>query len=40
MLIARGEIDAARESLAEFRRVYPRAEVPQSILDALSISGN
>ncbi len=40
MLIARGEIEAARESLAEFRRVYPRAEVPQSILDALAGSGN
>ncbi len=40
MLIARGEIEAARVSLAEFRRVYPRAEVPQSIVDALSSSGN
>ena len=40
MLIARGDIEAARESLAEFRRVYPGAEVPQSIIDALSGSGN
>lgn len=40
ILIARGEVDAARESLAEFRRLYPRAQVPQSILDALSSAGN
>ena len=39
-LIARGEIEAARQSLAEFRRVYPRTEVPQSILDALASGGN
>ena len=40
MLIARGEIETARESLAEFRRVYPRAEVPRSIVDALAAGGN
>lgn len=40
MLIAGGELEAARASLAEFRRAYPRAEVPREIIEALASSGN
>lgn len=39
-LIDRGEIEAARESLIEFRRVYPGIEVPQRIREALEDGGN
>ncbi len=40
MMIARGELEAARASLAEFRRVYPQAEVRREIIEALADSGN
>lgn len=35
MLIDRGELDAARQLLAQFRRTYPQAEVPQRLVQAL-----
>lgn len=40
ILIDRGELDAARELLTQFRRAYPRTEVPQRIVQALQASGN
>lgn len=39
-LIDRGELEAARDSLIEFRRVYPGIEVPQRISEALEGGGN
>jgi len=39
-LIDRGELEAARESLIEFRRVYPAVEVPRRISEALEGAGN
>ncbi len=35
ILIDRDQLEAARESLAEFRRVYPGTRVPQGIIEAL-----
>lgn len=40
MLIDRGELDAARQLLAQFRSTYPRAEIPQRIVQALQGEGN
>ncbi|HSS64210.1 MAG TPA: hypothetical protein VLS27_07230 [Gammaproteobacteria bacterium] len=34
-LIDRGELEAARKTLAEFRRLYPGTEVPQGIIESL-----
>lgn len=35
ILIGRGQLETARESLAEFRRIYPGTRVPQRIIEAL-----
>jgi hypothetical protein len=35
ILIGRGQLEAARESLADFRRTYPGTRVPQQIIEAL-----
>lgn len=40
MLVDRGELDAARRLLAQFRRTYPQAEVPQRIVQSLQGEGN
>jgi hypothetical protein len=39
-LIDRGELEAARQSLVEFRRYYPAVKVPQRISEALEGGGN
>lgn len=39
-LIDQGQLETARESLVEFRRVYPTAEVPPEIIESLQQGEN